>query len=142
MAGCGTWHGEISRNPIMEDDRVIGFTRLLVYQISDVDSCLRNEVNFNKIDHWLIHEYVLSGYEYEDYVLCRISVDMSKITQVKPKSAPRIFSNINSKANKKITVNKSKVNKKTTSKVSKSDKASKETATNHNIGSFGEEKGC
>ncbi|KAK1382892.1 hypothetical protein POM88_020627 [Heracleum sosnowskyi] len=120
-AGCGNWHGETSRKSIMENGRVIGFTRLLVYQINDVDFCSRNGIDSNRIGHWLMHEYVLCGYE--DYALCRITVDMSKMTNVKKlcsNGASRICRCVKSKAN----------NKKTTAKVSRSDKATKELVTN------------
>ncbi|KAK1376135.1 hypothetical protein POM88_032328 [Heracleum sosnowskyi] len=38
-AGCGTWHGQTSREPIIEGDRVIGFGRLLSFEINDIDFC-------------------------------------------------------------------------------------------------------
>ncbi|KAK1399324.1 hypothetical protein POM88_009187 [Heracleum sosnowskyi] len=82
-AGCGNWHGETGREPIMEGNRVIGFRRLLCFEINDIDFCSKNHVDLNKPGHWLMHEFVLCGYE--NYALCRITVDMSKNLKVKKK---------------------------------------------------------
>ncbi|KAK1376137.1 hypothetical protein POM88_032330 [Heracleum sosnowskyi] len=38
-AGCRTWHAQTSRELIMEGDRVIGFRRLLSFEINDIDFC-------------------------------------------------------------------------------------------------------
>ncbi|KAK1369067.1 hypothetical protein POM88_035159 [Heracleum sosnowskyi] len=120
-AGCGNWHGETSRKPIMENDRVIGFKRLLVYQINDVDFRSRyGGVDSNRIGHWLMHEYVLCGYE--DYALCRINLDMSKTTKIKnlcSNGASRVCRTVKSKANEKTNATMSKPNKKKTAKVGK-----------------------
>ncbi|KAK1399322.1 hypothetical protein POM88_009185 [Heracleum sosnowskyi] len=82
-AGCGNWHGETGREPIMEGNRVIGFRRLLCFEINDIDFCSKNHVDLKKPGHWLMHEFVLCGYE--NYALCRITVDMSKNLKVKKK---------------------------------------------------------
>ncbi|KAK1369401.1 hypothetical protein POM88_035493 [Heracleum sosnowskyi] len=62
-AGCGTWHGQTSRE-------IIG-----------------NHVDLNKPGHWLMHEFVLCGFE--NYALCRITVDTSKNIKVKKLCPPR-----------------------------------------------------
>ncbi|XP_074356523.1 NAC domain containing protein 50-like [Apium graveolens] len=78
-AGCGMWHDETGRSPIMEGKNLIGHKRMLVFQINDING-LGDEVCLNKVGYWKMHEYFLHGFE--NYVLCRITFDGSKKTKV------------------------------------------------------------
>ncbi|KAL8132183.1 hypothetical protein AgCh_007902 [Apium graveolens] len=78
-AGCGLWHDETGRSPILEGKKLIGHKRMLVFQINDING-LGDGVCLNKVGYWKMHEYFLPGFE--NYVVCRITFDGSKKTKV------------------------------------------------------------
>ncbi|XP_017221652.1 NAC domain-containing protein 7-like [Daucus carota subsp. sativus] len=94
-AGCGTWHVETGRKAVMDgDNNPIGEKRMLVFQISDTNG-LKNGVQY----YWNMHEYLLKGIE--DYVVCRITLDMMKTVKVCPKDVSGRRGSTKSKAKKK-----------------------------------------
>ncbi|KAK1389226.1 hypothetical protein POM88_017404 [Heracleum sosnowskyi] len=98
-AGCGMWHDETGRKPIMEGRDLIGHKRMLVFQINDING-LGDGVCLNKVGYWKMHEYFLPGFE--NYVVCRITFDGSKKAKVIKAVSGTRGSSTKSKANKKI----------------------------------------
>lgn len=84
-AGCGTWHDETGRKQkqIMVRNGgnvVMGNKKLLVYQINDIGGLGDGITNLDQVGYWKMHEYCLDGFE--DYVLCAITWDTSKVAKV------------------------------------------------------------
>lgn len=81
VAGCGSWNGVTRRVSITDNSKnVVGIRSELDFQINDVNAALRNNLDFNKLGHYKLHEYVLTGCD--DYALCRITLDTSKAPKV------------------------------------------------------------
>ena len=95
-AGCGTWHVETGRKFVKDGDHTIGETRMLVFQINDV-----NGVGDGGNHYWKMHEFFLKGHE--DYVVCRITLDMIKPAKVSTKDVSGRRRSTKSKADKKIS---------------------------------------
>lgn len=59
---------------------VLGIRRELNFQINDVSSAFLNNLDFNKLGHYKLDEFLLNGCD--DYALCRITLDTSKTPKV------------------------------------------------------------
>ncbi|KAK1369492.1 hypothetical protein POM88_035584 [Heracleum sosnowskyi] len=81
IGDCGSWNGLRGRMPIKDNNKnVLGIRRELNFRINDISGALWNKLDFNKLGHYKLDEFALSGCD--DYALCRITLDTSKTPKV------------------------------------------------------------